>query len=99
MAVIVTAQVIGRMAPMSESRPGATRYQRTSGGLIGAMIVTVLFVVGFVALRGFVRDNDSTPVRTVDYQTWVKSGRADGKLAVYVPDPLPKGWAATSASY
>jgi hypothetical protein len=84
---------------MSESRPGATRYQRTSGGLVGAMIVTVLFVVGFVALRGFVRDNDSTPVRTVDYQSWVKAGRADGKLAVLVPTPLPKGWKATSSSY
>jgi hypothetical protein len=84
---------------MSESRPGATRYQRTSGGLIGAMIVTVLFVVAFVAFRGFVRDNDSTPVRTVDYQSWVKSGRGDGKLAVYVPSPLPKGWEATSAAY
>ena len=84
---------------MSESRPGAARYQRTSGGLVGAMIVTVVFVVGFVALRGFVRDNDATPVRTVDYQSWVKSGRADGKLAVYVPTPLPKGWEATSASY
>ncbi len=84
---------------MSESRPGATRYQRTSGGLVGAMIVTVLFVVAFVGFRGFVRDNDSTPVRKVDYQTWVKAGRSDGKLAVYVPSPLPKGWEATSASY
>ena len=84
---------------MSESRPGATRYQRTSGGLIGAMIVTVLFVVAFVAFRGFVRDNESTPVRKVDYQTWVKAGRSDGKLAVYVPSPLPEAWEATSASY
>ena len=84
---------------MSESRPGATRYQRTSGGLVGAMIVTVLFVVAFVGLRGFVRDNESTPVHKVDYQTWVKAGRSDGKLAVYVPSPLPDGWRATSASY
>jgi len=84
---------------MSESRPGATRYQRTSGGLVGAMIVTVLFVVAFVGFRGFVRNNDSTPVPKVDYQTWVKAGRSDGKLAVYVPDPVPDGWRATSASY
>jgi hypothetical protein len=84
---------------MSESRPGATRYQRTSGGLVGAMIVTVLFVVAFVGLRGFVRDNESTPVHKVDYRTWVKAGRSDGKLAVYVPSPVPDGWRATSASY
>ena len=84
---------------MSESRAGATRYQRSPGGLVGAMIVTVLFVVAFVGFRGFVRDNDSTPVHKVDYQTWVKAGRADGKLAVYVPSPLPDGWEATSASY
>ena len=61
---------------MSESRPvsGARRYQRTSGGLVGAMIVTVLFVVAFVGLRGFDRDNESTPVHKVDYQTW-REGR------------------------
>ena len=84
---------------MSESRPGATRYQRSPGGLVGAMIVTVLFVVAFVALRGFVRENESSPVRTVDYKSWVKAGRADGKLTVQVPSPVPAGWEATSASY
>ena len=36
---------------MSESRsPGAGRYQRSSGGLVGAMIVTVVAVVAFAAL-------------------------------------------------
>jgi len=82
---------------MSESSGG--RYQRTPGGLVGAMLVTVLVVVAFAAFRGLTRDNEPTPVRAVDYATWVKAGRADGKLALLVPDPLPLGWRATSASY
>ena len=84
---------------MSESRPGGARYQRTSGGLLGALIFTVLFVAVFVGFRAFFRDNEATPVRKVDYQTWVDAGRADGKLAMLVPSRIPAGWRATSASY
>ena len=47
---------------MSETRsPGGGRYQRSSGGLVGAMVVTVVAVVAFVALRAFTTDNDPTP--------------------------------------
>lgn len=86
---------------MSQSeQPGSPgRYQRSSGGLIGAMAVTVVLVLAFVGFRALTSDNRSTPVRTVDYQTAVKAGRADKKLMTLAPERLPSGWKATSASY
>lgn len=86
---------------MSESRtPGrAGAYQRSSGGLVGAMVITVLVVLAFVVFRGVTRDNESTPVRSVDYQAMVRAGRADHKLVLVAPESLPHGWEATSATY
>jgi uncharacterized protein DUF4245 len=85
---------------MSESRsPGAGRYQRSSGGLVGAMVVTVLAVVAFAAVRAFTSDNEPTPVRSVDYSAMVRAGRADHKLLLMAPPSLPRGWKATSADY
>ncbi len=85
---------------MSESRsPGTGRYQRSSGGLVGAMVVTVVAVVAFVAVRSFTSDHDPTPVRSVDYQAMVRAGRADHKLLLMAPPSLPTGWRATSADY
>ncbi len=86
---------------MSDSQgtgqPG--RYQRSSGGLLGAMLVTVLAVIAFTAFRALTTDRAPTPVRAVDYATAVKGARADQKLLVQAPAALPPGWTATSASY
>ncbi len=85
---------------MSQTRsPGAGRYQRSSGGLVGAMIVTVVGVVAFAGLNALKNEHDSTPVRAVDYQAMVRAGRADHKLSVPAPTSLPTGWKATSADY
>jgi hypothetical protein len=85
---------------MSQTRsPGGGRYQRSTGGLVGAMLVTVVLVAGFAGLNALKTDHPSTPVRAVDYQTVVKGGRADGKLLVMAPTSLPSGWKATSADY
>ncbi len=77
----------------------APKYQRSPGGLTGALIVTVLAVLAFVAFRGLVRDNDPTPVRTIEYAKVVERARADGQLLVMAPPELPAGWTATSATY
>lgn len=88
---------------MSESpqpvRAGGPRYQRTSGGLVGAMLVTVLAVLAFAAFRAVTSDTEPTPVRAVDYATTVTSARAENLLLVLAPDRLPLGWKATSATY
>jgi len=75
------------------------RYQRSSGGLIGALIVTVGAVVAFVLFRALTSDDQPTPVRAVDYSASVEGARTDGKLTVLAPDRLPLGWKATSATY
>ena len=78
---------------------GGGRYQRSSGGLIGALIVTVGGVVAFVVFRALTSDDEPTPVRAIDYSAAVQGARADGKLTVLAPDRLPLGWKATSATY
>jgi hypothetical protein len=87
------------MVCMSEPTRATPRYQRSSGGLVGAMVVTVLFVLAFAGIRALTRDDPVTEAQTVDYQVQVKAGRADGKLALWAPLSLPTGWRATSASY
>jgi hypothetical protein len=111
MAVIVASTPVDRMDPMSETgstsgsqepAPAATgpgRYERTSGGLVGAMLVTVLAVLAFVAFRAVTTDKEPTPVRAVDYASLVTSARADERLFILAPSRLPLGWKATSATY
>ncbi|WP_162254120.1 DUF4245 domain-containing protein [Nocardioides sp. Soil774] len=76
-----------------QGRP--SRYNRSFNGMVGALIVTVLFVVSFVVWRGLFRtDVDDTPV-AVDWQESVKlAEQAD--LRVVHPRALPDGWTATS---
>jgi Protein of unknown function (DUF4245) len=81
------------------SQPSSARYQRSFGGLVVALLVVLAFAVVVVGYRALGRDQKVTPVPTVDYSAWVRSGRADGKLAVFVPHPRPSGWRATSAQY
>jgi hypothetical protein len=85
---------------MSQTRsPGGGRYQRSTGGLVGAMVVTVLAVVAFAAFNALRTDHDSSPVRAVDYTAMMRAGRADHKLLVMAPATLPTGWKATSVAY
>ena len=88
---------------MSESSEpvstGGGRYQRSSGGLVGAMLVTISAVIAFAVFRSLTSDNEPTPVRAVDWTAAVQSARADDRLLVLAPDRLPLGWKATSATY
>lgn len=72
-----------------------SRYTRSFSGMIGALIVTVLFVVAFVAWRGLFRsDVDETPV-PVDWRESVELAQ-QADLRVVHPRALPDGWTATS---
>ncbi len=75
------------------------RYQRSANGMVGAMVVLVVLVGGFVGVQALGRDHDVQPARTVDYRPVADQARAAGTLFVFTPDPLPKGWRATSVSY
>ncbi|WP_374456123.1 DUF4245 domain-containing protein [Nocardioides sp.] len=72
-----------------------SRYTRSFGGMTGALIVTVVFVLAFVTWRGLFRgESDETPT-VVDWQESVAlAERAD--LSVVHPRELPAGWTATS---
>lgn len=81
---------------MSE-QPG--RYQRSPNALVGSMLVVLVVVAAFVAIRSFARGNQDVAAPTVDYAAAAKQARSEGRLVVAAPHPMPKGWRATSARY
>lgn len=81
-------------------RPGG--YQRSTSGLIGAMIILLVVIFGFVALRGLSRNDLEVPAREVPSQQLAQvtaAARDEGGLAAPVPTPLPDGWKVTSVTY
>jgi hypothetical protein len=79
------------------TQPG--RYQRSFRGMVGAMLVLLLFVAAFVAFRSAVRNDPADPVKAVDYKHPAEYARSSADFDVLVPRPLPDGWIATSARY
>jgi Protein of unknown function (DUF4245) len=70
-------------------------YQRSAGGLIGALVVTLLVIGAFVAFRALSRDELETGPGSVDYVE--QAGLAqDAGLDVVYPSDLPAGWRATN---
>lgn len=84
---------------MSEQQGGG-RYQRSTTGLIGAMVVTVALVVAFVVFRDTNRDDLVVEPEPVDYLVVVESIQTgDVGFEVAYPPELPEGWRATAANY
>jgi hypothetical protein len=81
---------------MSE-QPG--KYQRSTGGLVGAMLVLLAVVAAFVAFRALVREEAEVEVRSVDYQQAAGYARDQVDFPILVPDPMPAGWRATSVDF
>jgi hypothetical protein len=80
---------------VSESqRPG--RYQRSGNGLLGAMLITVIAVVGFVGFRALFTDEPDVKPEEVDYLEIVGLAQ-DGDVEPVYPAELPEGWIATRA--
>ena len=85
------------MTAAPPEKPG--RYQRSASGMVGAMVLLVVLVGGFVGVQALGRDHDVEPVRTVDYRPVAQQARTARTLFVFTPDPMPAGWRATSVSY
>ena len=73
-----------------------SRYTRSFGGMTGALIVTVVAVVAFVAWRGLFRGEVDDSPQPVDWQDSVSVAEEAGYAVVH-PSELPEGWIATSA--
>ena len=93
---------IGSVSDSGVNPPGVgatsgkpSRRQSSAAGMVGAMVITLLVIGGFVALRGFTRDQGEVEVASVDYQDAVAAA-ADSGLALVHPRELPDGWRATS---
>jgi hypothetical protein len=87
------------VAPPVRPAPRPNRYAGPWTGMVGALLVVVGVVVLFVVWRALNRDNDAVPPPTVDYQNWLSSVHADGRLAGLAPASLPAGWRPTSAQF
>lgn len=84
------------MSESAQEKPG--RYPRTTGGLVGSMIVLVLAVLGIVVFREAFRDTPEIEPEAVDYLPVVASLQDAGREIAY-PATLPDGWIVTSVTY
>jgi hypothetical protein len=76
----------------ASGQPG--RYQRSSSGMVGALLVTLLLIGAFVAFRACNRTDLQVQPDHVDYLAQVGFAQQAGDHVVY-PAALPSGWYAT----
>jgi uncharacterized protein DUF4245 len=74
-----------------------SRYDRNFGGLLAAMIVTVVFVAAYVGFRALTRDQPALEP-DVDYASCV-AYLQEADVAVVHPQTLPSGWRANSIHF
>lgn len=77
----------------------AGRYQRSAGGMVGAMIVLVALVVAWVGVKALTTQDPQSPVRTVDYARDVPAAKKAAGFDLVAPASLPEGWRATTVSF
>lgn len=77
---------------MSE-QPG--RYQRSVGGLIGALVISLAVIGAYVAFRALNREDLSVRPDPIDLSEAVEVADASNLRPVR-PDPMPEGWEAIS---
>lgn len=76
------------MARVSET---GGRHQRSFSGLLGALLVTVLVIIGFVTFREVTRDNVALAPEPVEYLSAVRYAQ-EQEFRVAYPAELPEGW-------
>jgi hypothetical protein len=81
-------------------QPG--RYQRSPAGMVGALIVTLLVILAFVAFRAFNRSDLDVKPERVDYLSQVRIAQQEtphGSAGLVYPSRLPSGWYATKVTF
>jgi len=77
----------------------SARYQRTFPGLVGAMIVLLLVVLAFVALRALNRSDVEDPVKPIAYAENLEYWQSQASFEILAPNSLPDDWIATSVRF
>jgi len=77
----------------------AGRYQRSFGGMVGAMVVLVLLILAWVGFRALTSSQPPNPVQTVDYAQEVPLAKKTATFDLVAPPRLPDGWRATTVSF
>jgi hypothetical protein len=75
-----------------------SRYERSTSGMVGALLLTLLFVIGFVVFRGCNRTDPDVRPDHIDYRAQIGFAQQTGATLVY-PATLPTGWYATRMDY
>jgi hypothetical protein len=86
------------MSSVSEPPERPSRYDRSFGGLIAALIATVLFVAAYVGFRAFIREQPDVEPESVNYLSCVSDLQGAGTTVAY-PIALPAGWLDTSVAF
>ena len=76
------------------AKPG--RYQRSASGMVGAMVVLLLVIAAYVAVRALTRQELVVSPERVDYLAVAAANQQAGVDVVY-PATLPDGWLPTGA--
>ncbi len=80
------------MSTSRDERPG--KYQRSAGGLVTALLVTVVAVGGLLWVLGLFRPDTDIRPEAIDYLEIAGEAHDAGLDPVY-PASLPEGWIAT----
>ena len=91
-----SGQPAGQAIGVPAGRPG--RYNRTFGGLVGAMIVMVVVVVLAWLALGLFRDEAEFEPLPIDYEASVQA-LVDNDAALAYPEQLPAGWRVNNLAY
>jgi hypothetical protein len=77
----------------------AGRYQRSMGGMVGALVVTIGVIIAFVVFRAINRDELQVDREPIDYLVTVEGLQESELLDPVYPPTLPKGWKAVDATF
>lgn len=82
------------MSTTETGKPG--KYQRSGGGLVAALVVTVIAIVVVMSIMRIFRDEPEVVAEEVEYLEVVAAAQREDVEVVY-PATLPDGWTATGA--
>jgi Protein of unknown function (DUF4245) len=77
----------------------SARYQRSSGGMVGALLVLLVLILAYLGLQALTGNRHPDPVHAVAYSQDVPAARKAADFPLLAPPELPRGWRATTVSF